>query len=212
MRVKGAKRCGHCGLYKNFSEFCKRRTSEDGLNHMCKDCGREIGKKWYARVKDLPEFKAANIKHVREWEKANREYVNSRARERYNAFPEVRARHTKVCRRYQEQNKEKCNLYRREHERLPEVRAKHIAKNRIRNEMLKKADGVFTEDDWLKIIENQQDLCAICHEKKKLTKDHIIPISRGGTNWPENLQGLCGSCNSRKGNKIICANLPIPLP
>jgi 5-methylcytosine-specific restriction endonuclease McrA len=29
--------------------------------------------------------------------------------------------------------------------------------------------------------------------------DHVIPLSRGGTNWPANLRPACRECNARKG-------------
>lgn len=28
--------------------------------------------------------------------------------------------------------------------------------------------------------------------------DHIVPVTRGGTSTPDNLQSACGSCNKRK--------------
>lgn len=64
------------------------------------------------------------------------------------------------------------------------------------------AGGHFTEEDWKHIKNLQNNRCKICGEEKKLTVDHIIPLSRGGTNYPSNIQGLCLNCNSRKWAKI----------
>lgn len=44
--------------------------------------------------------------------------------------------------------------------------------------------------------------CWICGGPPE-TIDHVIPISRGGSNWPSNLRPACKACNSRKGAKIV---------
>lgn len=53
------------------------------------------------------------------------------------------------------------------------------------------------------IMERDGYRCRRCLSTSKLTIDHIKPISRGGTNIPENLQILCGSCNSTKGARVL---------
>jgi 5-methylcytosine-specific restriction endonuclease McrA len=38
--------------------------------------------------------------------------------------------------------------------------------------------------------------------RESLTRDHLIPISRGGTNEWTNVVTACSPCNTRKGNKL----------
>ena len=50
----------------------------------------------------------------------------------------------------------------------------------------------------------QEGFCNYCKDHLKirhLTVDHIIPKTKGGTDHPSNLQLLCHSCNSTKGNR-----------
>lgn len=54
----------------------------------------------------------------------------------------------------------------------------------------------------LALIERDSHQCAKCEAVDDLTIDHIVPISRGGTDDLGNLRLLCRSCNSRKGDRI----------
>jgi 5-methylcytosine-specific restriction endonuclease McrA len=63
------------------------------------------------------------------------------------------------------------------------------------------ADGSYTRHDVAKIAAAQKGRCAVCKKRAKLTIDHIVPLSKGGSNWPSNLQMTCMSCNCRKNDK-----------
>jgi hypothetical protein len=61
--------------------------------------------------------------------------------------------------------------------------------------------GILTEADWNKVLKEHNNACAKCGSTENLTIDHKYPVSKKGTNTPDNIQPLCKSCNSRKGNR-----------
>ena len=44
--------------------------------------------------------------------------------------------------------------------------------------------------------------CVLCGSQENLEFDHIIPLSKGGSNTVRNIQLLCQKCNREKSNKI----------
>ena len=44
-------------------------------------------------------------------------------------------------------------------------------------------------------------LCAYCRNERATTVDHIIPKSKGGTSFKDNLLPCCVSCNRSKGSE-----------
>ena len=63
-------------------------------------------------------------------------------------------------------------------------------------------EGSHTVAEWTEILERHNYQCAHCGTTERISVDHIIPISKGGTDYASNLQPLCVPCNSRKKDKI----------
>lgn len=68
---------------------------------------------------------------------------------------------------------------------------------------LREARGNFTTAEWNALCASFGGMCACCGEKKRVTVDHILPLSMGGSNDIANIQPLCQSCNSAKGRRCI---------
>jgi 5-methylcytosine-specific restriction endonuclease McrA len=65
----------------------------------------------------------------------------------------------------------------------------------------------FTLEEWAELQKEHNYSCFYCGcTDKKLTQDHVYPISRGGNHTKSNIVPACQSCNSRKGAKILGEN------
>ena len=73
--------------------------------------------------------------------------------------------------------------------------------NKLRKCKLRNAFGSHTLEEWEELKKFYDYKCLSCGKKEpeiKLSEDHIIPISKGGSNEIRNIQPLCISCNSKK--------------
>jgi 5-methylcytosine-specific restriction endonuclease McrA len=87
------------------------------------------------------------------------------------------------------------NEYKRKH---PEAHAVYDAARRTRKT---NAGGYTTYAQWLRICRAVKFRCLCCNRRKPLEGDHVIPVLKGGTSWPSNMQPLCRSCNRKKHTK-----------
>ncbi|MCP5019888.1 MAG: HNH endonuclease [Ketobacter sp.] len=140
---------------------------------MCKNAS---SRKW---KENNPEKNRASS---RKWENNNPENKRARNRKwRENNPGKVRAK----IRKWRENNPDKV--------RASESRRRTRKTN---------AGGSFTGYEWKTLCKYYDYRCLKCGEQfppNKLTHDHVIAVSNGGTSNIDNIQPLCQRCNSRKG-------------
>jgi 5-methylcytosine-specific restriction endonuclease McrA len=129
---------------------------------------------------------------------ANRDKFNERCREYYTVN---RERLAARARGWHERNAEHAHA---RHAKWREANPEKVAAiKRNRRARQSAAEGSHTAADTLHRLELQGGKCACCTKKvgRKYHVDHIVPLSKGGSNWPKNLQILCPTCNARKKDK-----------
>lgn len=70
--------------------------------------------------------------------------------------------------------------------------------------------GSFTKDDVRSLLVGQSFRCNHCRGDLRVVGyhvDHVLPVSKGGTNDANNLQLLCPKCNLRKGARVEARRL-----
>ena len=220
------KRCTACGdVFPATTEFFHRaKHGKYGLQPKCKKC-RES----YFNSPEYREHKQAYDKayrsspEVQEHMKAYRQLpeIQERERVRQNAYyhtpegnscakaylsrPEVREHKHDYWKDYSSRPgvKEREQARRRVYNRRPERVEGMLASNRTRRARKNTAPGIHTVQDVRQQFKRQKGKCYWCGEKlKKYHVDHIIPLSRGGSNWPDNIVIACPTCNLSKGTKL----------
>ncbi len=76
--------------------------------------------------------------------------------------------------------------------------------NKLRGYRQRNAEGSFILEEWSSKLKEYDYRCAYCGcelGSGMITIDHQIPLSRGGTNFIDNLVPACKSCNSKKHTK-----------
>lgn len=131
--------------------------------------------------------KACHQVKSKAWKQANKTRINAIYRERYYT-PKMQERK----RRYKDD---------------PVMKKRRVWYTRQRKHRILRVstpESALLTPEWFnQLCSRQNGLCKYCHKPKKLTLDHVDPISRGGLHIPSNVVAACGSCNSSKKDKLM---------
>ncbi len=189
---------------------CGKKFKPTIWNHVyCGSKTKKIGCSWINVNTDRSKRRWRNDKKYQEFQK---EYGKEWKKEQ-------RIKNTP----YAQKQRESKRIYHRSIQGKAQAarwRKKNIKKILVwnRQRILRKRGiiGFHSEAEWEGLKKKYNYHCARCRisEKElkkiwegtsfaKLTKDHIIPVDKGGTDFINNIQPLCISCNAKKNNKIL---------
>jgi len=231
--VPAERTCRKCGQTKPLELFQKNSRVQTGRTNHCKACVAAIAMAWHEanrerhnasmRARDPekdraywamhPEQKKAkgirytrshaeeNRERAKAWYHANKERASEIARARYATH---RAEVLEKWRLWREEHPEDAKARDRlNYERYTEKYHKYARQRQDALRANQELNGRHTEEEWQAKLVEFSGRCAHCGTTDRLSRDHIIPLSRGGNDLIDNIQPLCVPCNARKGTKII---------
>lgn len=200
------------------TEFYKNNRYSDGLDCKCKTCAKMYARKNRSYEKSR-KYAIANrdrinerrrerrIESDKEREYARDRYAKNKTKIRKTRNEKYAQRYYQTAKRYYGNNadkiKERTSAYKKtERGRRVSIESFHRRRDRINATI-----NDLTASEWDEIIEKQENKCARCNGTFDVstppTIDHIVPVSKGGPTTKNNIQALCGKCNSAKGVRVI---------
>ncbi len=152
----------------------------------------------------LSDYQKAHLEEHRitdaKWRKANPEKVKTQRIARLQSTP-LKIRGYSIT--YRARNPEKTRAY------AVSYNQAHPGKMQQRSRQYRArqlgAEGTHSLTDIQAMWNSQEGLCGVCWVDLtgRFDVEHIVPLSRGGSDSPENLWLSCPDCNKRKSTKTL---------
>lgn len=200
------KRCKYCGTEfpNNFHHFGKCGNSGKYLRRYCYACD-------YYRRTHPPEPEPAPQTWVcrackRELPFTDEHFPRQKGT-RYGLVYLCRDCASKKSKRWAKDNPERHNQKNRETRKQKPQHYRAIARIATQRYRARKRDvgGEYTIEDLQAQFTRQNGKCYWCNEDldpENYQADHVIPVSRGGSNGPENIVCACAWCNQSKSDRL----------
>lgn len=220
-KIKICKDCGIGVSVKIILGLCNRCYQKQ-YREAHREKNKDYQKHWYAINRDRVR------KRTGQYAKDNRDKVNAAQKKWHRANPKKASVYAKRWRtihpeekradgeRWREKNPAYFKSYREANrDRLLEQDRcyreanpdKVLEGSRRRRTRKISAEGSFTETEFQELLQKYDNQCLCCKqpftEDNPPQRDHIVPLSKGGTDFIENVQCLCRLCNQRKHTAII---------
>ena len=219
------KRCRKCGIeYPATPEyFFRAKRGKYGVSSWCKGCKTAANRAWYEDHKEQhhavthkwyeehrqqvlasqAEYRATHKDEIaayqREYGERNRAKIKEYHRQYY---VDNKDKVTEQNRQWYINNPDKHNARTRRWRRANPERTRAAWGKRRAHKIA--AGGTFTHRDVDLQYKAQRGKCwwCACSLEDRYHIDHLVPLSRGGSNAPSNIVLACPSCNCSKGAKM----------
>lgn len=185
--------CNRCSFTGNESYFISKK---DGS--LCKTCDKCRDK---ARLLNSKRNKTEARKVWRENYEMSIERKEVRKEESSRYYNKFKDKILKRNKEYHERNVDERKVYLREWRRNNKDKMAEYY-HRRRSLAIKNGNNTLTSKQ-IKELMNNHPYCEYCSVKENLAVEHIVPLSRGGTNSIDNVTVACKLCNSSKSTKLL---------
>jgi 5-methylcytosine-specific restriction endonuclease McrA len=186
-------------LITSFRSLAQQNQEKTYHGRPCKTCGATLRYTIQG---------ACVLCHRKYYRTSKGKEVRRKANQKYCQSPDGKDTNRKGVRKYDQTSTGK-EVRRKYRQTIQGKASRSIAvrKNKLKR---KNVEGSYTVSEWIDLKNKYGNQCLCCarHESELesvLEQDHVIPLSKGGSNWISNIQPLCADCNGMggKGTKII---------